>query len=58
MTTSHSEAQSQPSTVPTFWHLASIALILVLLSYGAGWLNSLNKGFVNFNNGIGVSKVR
>ncbi len=44
MTTSHSEAQSQPSTVPTFWHLASIALILVLLSYGAGWLNSASWG--------------
>jgi diguanylate cyclase (GGDEF)-like protein/PAS domain S-box-containing protein len=40
MTTSRSEPQSQPSTSPTLWHLAGVAVILALLSYGAGWLNS------------------
>ncbi len=44
MTTSRSELQSQPSTAPTLWHLAKIALVLALLSYGAGWLNSESWG--------------
>ena len=44
MTTSHSEPQSQPSTSPALWHLAGVALILALLSYGAGWLNAESWG--------------
>jgi diguanylate cyclase (GGDEF)-like protein/PAS domain S-box-containing protein len=39
MTTSRSELQSQPSTALPLWHLAKIAVVLALLSYGASWLN-------------------
>jgi diguanylate cyclase (GGDEF)-like protein/PAS domain S-box-containing protein len=44
MTTSRSEPQSQASASPTLWHLAGVAVILVLLSYGAGWLNAESWG--------------
>jgi diguanylate cyclase (GGDEF)-like protein/PAS domain S-box-containing protein len=44
MTSSHSESQSQPSASPGLWHLAGTTLVLVLLSYGAGWLNASSWG--------------
>ena len=49
MTTSHSEPQSQPSTAPTLWDLASIALILALVSFGADWLNASSWGTNNIS---------
>jgi diguanylate cyclase (GGDEF)-like protein/PAS domain S-box-containing protein len=44
MTTSHSEPQSHSNTARSLGHLASITLILVFLSYGAGWLNAESWG--------------
>jgi diguanylate cyclase (GGDEF)-like protein/PAS domain S-box-containing protein len=44
MTTSRSEPQSQANTTPTLWHLAGVAVILALLSYGAAWLNGASWG--------------
>ena len=44
MTTSRSVPQSQPSSSPPLLHVASITLVLALLSYGAGWLNAESWG--------------